>query len=144
MAAVGENGTYTGLLFAEEAVRVIEEHATTRPALPMFMYLALHDTHSPLEAPWSFVEPYAETWPDDLDRAIFSGMVSYVDETTKNVTEALHRTGMWARTFFIWTTDNGSPIFVGGSNHPLKGGKGSCFFPPFRFPWGFVQSMCRV
>jgi arylsulfatase I/J len=125
IAAAGKNGTYTGLLFAEEAVRVIDEHSAVRATRPLFMYLALHDTHAPLEAPWSFVEPYAETWPDDKDRAIFSGMVSYVDETTKNVTDALLRTGMWDNTLLIWTTDNGSPIFVGGSNHPLKGGKGT-------------------
>lgn len=25
----------------------------------------------------------------------------------------------------MWTNDNGSPVTVGGSNHPLRGGKGS-------------------
>ena len=25
----------------------------------------------------------------------------------------------------VWTTDNGSPVNAGGSNHPLRGGKGS-------------------
>ena len=48
-AARGLNGTYTGETFAAEAVRVIEAHD---PAVPLFMYLALHNTHAPLEAPW--------------------------------------------------------------------------------------------
>ena len=30
----------------------------------------MHDTHAPLEAPWSFVAPYAERWPTDTKRAI--------------------------------------------------------------------------
>jgi hypothetical protein len=32
---------------------------------------------------------------------------------------------MWKTTLFIWTTDNGSPVQVAGSNAPLRGGKGS-------------------
>ena len=52
-------------------------------------------------------------------------MVSYVDETTKNVTNTLRSAGMWDNTLFVWTTDNGSPVSEGGSNHPLKGGKGT-------------------
>ena len=75
IAAVGKNGTYTGLLFANEAVRVIHEHAAKRSTQPMFMYLALHDTHAPLEAPWTYVAPYAAKWPTDTKRSIFSGMV---------------------------------------------------------------------
>ena len=122
-AARGLNGTYTGETFAAEAVRVIEAHD---PAVPLFMYLALHNTHAPLEAPWPYVAPFAAQYPDDVKRrATFCGMLSYVDATVANVTAALRRRQMWANTLFVWTNDNGSPIFVGGSNHPLRGGKGS-------------------
>ena len=63
-------------------------------------------------------------------------MVSTVDETAKNVTDALRATGMWETTLFVWSTDNGSPVQVGGSNAPLRGGKGSnweggCRVPAF-------------
>lgn len=61
-APVGKNGTYTGLLFANEAVCVIHEHAAKRSTQPVFMYLALHDTHAPLEAPWTYVALYAARW----------------------------------------------------------------------------------
>jgi arylsulfatase A-like enzyme len=54
--------------------------------------------------------------------------VSVVDEAVKNVTEAVKARGMWEHTLFVWTTDNGSPVQVGGSNHPLKGGKGAPAF----------------
>eukprot|EP00463_Aulacantha_scolymantha_P003550 TRINITY_DN4420_c0_g1_i1.p1 TRINITY_DN4420_c0_g1~~TRINITY_DN4420_c0_g1_i1.p1 ORF type:complete len:201 (+),score=18.93 TRINITY_DN4420_c0_g1_i1:271-873(+) len=52
-------------------------------------------------------------------------MVSVVDETVKNVSDALKEKGMWENTLLVWTTDNGSPVRVGGSNAPLRGGKGS-------------------
>jgi arylsulfatase A-like enzyme len=58
-------------------------------------------------------------------RNTFYGMMSVVDETVANVTAALKRRGMWNNTLLVWTTDNGSPVDVGGSNAPLKGGKGS-------------------
>jgi arylsulfatase A-like enzyme len=112
-------------LFASEAVRVVEEHAKERPGTPLFLYYAMHDTHAPLEVPWRFAEPYARVWPDDEKRFTFSGMVSFVDEAVLNLTAALKRTEMWENSLFVWTNDNGSPIFVGGSNHPLRGGKGS-------------------
>ena len=47
--------------------------------------------------------------------------------------------GMWERTLLIWTTDNGSPIQVAGSNHPLRGGKSTNFEGGVRVP-AFVYS----
>eukprot|EP00041_Stephanoeca_diplocostata_P036965 m.1375855 g.1375855 ORF g.1375855 m.1375855 type:complete len:654 (+) comp24961_c0_seq4:97-2058(+) len=123
--AVGKNGTYTGILFADEAVRVVREHAVEYATQPLFMYYAMHDTHAPLEAPWSYVAPYVDKFPGDTKRQIFSGMISFVDEAVLNLTAALKSSNMWNNTLFIWTNDNGSPVAVGGSNYPLKGGKGS-------------------
>lgn len=54
-------------------------------------------------------------------RNTFNAMVSVVDSTVANVTEALRETGMWNNTLFIWATDNGSPVNAGGSNQPLRG-----------------------
>ena len=117
--ARGDNGTYTGELFAREAVNAIRDHDAS--ASPLFLYLALHNTHAPLEAPWKYVRQYAHF--NDTRREIFSGMLSYVDETVKNVTDELKANGMWENTLVVWTNDNGSPIYVAGSNEPLRGGK---------------------
>lgn len=66
-AGVGKNGTYTGYLFSKYATKVIRDHGVRmrnakhnklNPS-SLFMYLALHNTHAPLEAPWPFVAPYA-------------------------------------------------------------------------------------
>lgn len=84
-------------------------------------------------------------------RNTFNAMVSVVDSSVKNVTDALKTAGMWSNTLFVWTTgkcrgnphhnmisrniserwrvclsiDNGSPCQVSGSNDPLRGNKGS-------------------
>lgn len=84
------------------------------------MYLALHETHGPVEAPKRFIDEYDF---DDTFKNSFSAMVSVVDETVKNVTDTLKEKGLWNNTLVVWTTDNGSPVQVAGSNHPLKGGK---------------------
>jgi arylsulfatase A-like enzyme len=87
----------------------------------MFIYLALHNTHAPIEAPERFVAMYNYS---NKRKNTFLAMVSVVDESVANVTAALKDTGMWTDTILIWTTDNGSPVNVGGSNDPLRGGKG--------------------
>merc|ERR1711879_616555 len=89
------------------------------------MYLALHNTHAPIEAPARFVSMYNFSADEGKRKNVFFAMVSVVDETVKNVTAALKEKGMWNDTLLVWSTDNGSPVTVGGSNHPLRGGKGS-------------------
>jgi hypothetical protein len=127
LAAVGDNGTYTGTLFSNQAVLAVHEHAAMYADQPLFMYFAMHDTHAPLEvsscadsrallsfskagracdnrdsdacilfltqAPWKYVAPYAQQYPADLNRAIFSGMLAFVDASVKNLTSALKETG---------------------------------------------------
>ena len=41
---------------------------------------------------------------NDTKKNTFLGMVSVVDETVQNVTQALKETGMWSNTLFVWTT----------------------------------------
>ncbi len=131
-----KNGTYTGYVFSDEAVRVVNQHGPGGEfhGQPLFLYLALHNTHAPLEAPWDYVRPYAEKWPTDTKRSLFSGQIGFVDATVRNLTDALRGNGMWDNTLFVWTTDNGSPVFVGGSNHPYRGGKGSNWEGGVRVP----------
>eukprot|EP00401_Gymnodinium_catenatum_P075292 CAMPEP_0117504208 /NCGR_PEP_ID=MMETSP0784-20121206/24731_1 /TAXON_ID=39447 /ORGANISM="" /LENGTH=568 /DNA_ID=CAMNT_0005299557 /DNA_START=65 /DNA_END=1771 /DNA_ORIENTATION=- len=122
---------YTGFDFAAKAVDVIKNHRSFYSDRPMFMYLALHDTHAPIEAPDEFKALYNF----DLDlRNTFDAMVSVVDSTVANVSAALKTWGMWNQTLFVWTTDNGSPCDVAGSNAPLRGNKGSGWEGGVRVP----------
>ena len=148
MPCYGENGTagphssgddnhYNGFTFTAEAVAIIESFAARQKGSEgiitgddassserLFIYFALHNTHSPVEAPLRIQSLYTKfaAWPK---QQVFNAMVSSVDESALNVSAALKRTGLWANTLFIWSTDNGSPVSVAGTNAPLKGGKGS-------------------
>jgi arylsulfatase A-like enzyme len=124
---------YTGYDFTSKAVAVIKSHTTQRPDNPLFIYLALHNTHMPCQSPPEFFSLYHYK---DARQNTFEGMVSTVDSTVKNVTTALRSSGLWARTLFVWATDNGSPVNGGGagSNYPLRGSKGSDFEGGTRVP----------
>lgn len=115
------DANYNGYNFPAEAVRLIQAH---NKSMPFFLYFALHNTHSPFQAPARFQELYKtqSDWP--LEQT-FNAMVSVVDESCGNVTEALKTNGMWENTVLVWLTDNGAPVQAGGSNDPLKGGKGA-------------------
>jgi arylsulfatase A-like enzyme len=154
--AVGRTGRnktddtrYNGYTFTERAVDLIQAHNTSTP---FFLYFALHNTHGPIEAPQKYIDLYNFSFHT---RNVFNAMVSVVDDSVKNVTTALKAKDMWSTALFIWATDNGTPVQTAGSNHPLRGGKGSnwythswqsphhtsfsttppsSFFPSFPFP----------
>ncbi len=114
-------GEYTGTRFMNAAVDYISGHDRSAP---LFMYLALHNTHAPIEALPADVALYNKTFPWKLQNTFYA-MTTAVDRTVGAVVAALKNTGMWDNTLLIWTTDNGTPVTVGGSNGPLRGGKGS-------------------
>jgi arylsulfatase B len=102
-------GNYTGTRFANRAVDWISQHQSRYGDAPFFMYLALHNTHAPLEALPEFEQLYAnDTW---ADRRKYYAMVSTVDSSVANVTEALRSQGLFNNTLLVWMTDNGSPGF---------------------------------
>ena len=74
---------------------------------------ALHNTHGPIEAPSEYEAFYTYS---DTKRNTFDAMVSVVDRTVKNVTDALQGSNMWKNCLFVWTTDNGSPCQVAGKS----------------------------
>eukprot|EP01084_Bolivina_argentea_P210276 357969_1 len=122
--AIGHNGTYNGYTFTNEAIRMIETHKQYHSDKPMFLYFALHNTHSPFEAPEYYVNMYHF---NETRRNIFDAMVTIVDESVKNVTNALKANDLWNNTLFVWATDNGAPVQAGGSNAPFRGSKGNNF-----------------
>lgn len=115
-----DDAKYNGFRFTAEAVEIIMNHTVSTP---MFMYFAVHNTHSPIEAPARIQAKYERF--EFTKQKVFNAMVTTVDETARNVTDALKSTGMWNTTVFVWSTDNGSPVTVAGTNAPLRGGKGS-------------------
>ncbi|EDQ86215.1 uncharacterized protein MONBRDRAFT_28433 [Monosiga brevicollis MX1] len=126
-------GTYSTLLYADRARQIIAAHNTSKP---LFMYMAFQSVHCPIQAPASYVAPYAHL---DPNRQVFAGMVAAMDEAIGNITSALHARSMFDNTLIIFTTDNGGPVgshndkpqgigcATGSQNYPLRGGKGAYF-----------------
>ena len=98
--AVGENGTFSGLLYSREAERVIAQHAAARGSdTPLFMYLAWHLVHSPLEVPSHYFDPRCA---DSKQRQLYHGMTTALDEGVGNVSRAPHAAGMYNHSLIIF------------------------------------------
>lgn len=139
--AYGENGTFSGYLYSGEAVRVIkthaEKHLPQHPGpeagagggtgagaasgyTPLFMYLAWHLVHSPLEVPSLYFDPKCA---DNKNRQLYHGMVTALDQGVGNVTRALRDNGMLENSLVIFYADNGGPLVTTGwskAGHPLS------------------------
>lgn len=140
--AYGENGTYTAYLWSKEAVRAIENNSArnarasvnNKPNTPMFMYLALHNVHQPVEAPPEFLVQYPASDYNEttIPRRYYNSMAFSVDQVIANVTKALKQTGMYNNTVIVISTDNGGTFehsgdVSGSSNYPLRGYKYSYY-----------------
>eukprot|EP00041_Stephanoeca_diplocostata_P015840 m.304541 g.304541 ORF g.304541 m.304541 type:complete len:230 (+) comp20173_c0_seq11:679-1368(+) len=60
-------------------------------------------------------------------RRMLCGMMSAVDDSLRNVTDAYKAMGLWETTVIIFSTDNGGNTDTGGNNAPLRGNKATTF-----------------
>ena len=93
--AVGLNGTYTGHTFSNRAVQLIRDHERSAP---LFLYIALHNTHAPIESPPEYAGLYNHSQQKENE---YLGQVTFVDHTVANITAALRETELWANTLFV-------------------------------------------
>lgn len=132
-APLEEEG-YDNLLFADEAVRVIEGHDGSEP---LFLYLAFTAPHTPFQAP----QDYLDRFPDiaDPNARAYAAMISVMDDGVARVVAALEAKGMRDDTLIVFHSDNGgvvNALFAGdtkvegglpASNAPLRDGKGTVY-----------------
>jgi arylsulfatase A-like enzyme len=136
---VDERGNYSTHVFTREAIRVIQDFASTPnekanknakkvqvQEQPLFLYLAYQAVHDPDQVPEEYKLPYfTKNWT--AQRQTYGGMLSAADQGIANVTQALKDNGLWNNTLVVFTTDNGGPSHVcavqGSSNFPRRGGK---------------------
>ena len=116
--ARGLNGTYGDYMYVGHAVKTIEQH---NASTPLFYYLATEVTHVPNEAPQRFKDKFD---PRTVPFMPAYAMSAIVDESLRNVTDALRAQGMWENTLMVVAADNGGSLMQNkGSNFPLRGAK---------------------
>eukprot|EP00117_Sycon_ciliatum_P046160 scpid70267/ scgid33095/ Arylsulfatase J len=116
------NGTYDAYTYRDVVDEIFDSHNEEDP---FFLYLSLHNVHSPFEAPDDWVDLYPAN-STCKQRRIYQAMVSVADNVTALVVQHLKAKGMWDNTLFVVSADNGGAP-CGGSNYPLKGAKGTFF-----------------
>lgn len=123
---VDERGNYSTTVFTRESLRVIHEHAANQNEHPLFLYLAHQAVHHPDQVPRHYRDIYNNRTAWGEKRKIYAGMLTAVDDSVREVVQALQATGLWENTVLMITTDNGGPTdicAVQGSSNRHRGGK---------------------
>ncbi len=122
---------YSTRLFADEAVRILENRDK---ASPVFLQVAFNAPHLPVSAP----PGYAERYPNlSATKAVYAGAVTAMDEEIGRILETLQKQGMADDTLVLFFSDNGAGGRAGGSNAPLRGGKDTLYE-------GGIRTLCTV
>jgi arylsulfatase A-like enzyme len=148
-----ENGYYTTLI-GNEAVKIIDDHDTSKP---LFLYVASLAPHAPYQAPKEDVDAYKDL-PGDEHRHIYAAMITDLDTQVGRIVDALKQKDMLDNTLIMFSSDNGgatSALFATGARSPeereesggvgleeklpasngeLRGGKGSLHEGGVRVP----------
>uniref|UniRef100_A0A8C4EDB6 Sulfatase N-terminal domain-containing protein n=1 Tax=Dicentrarchus labrax TaxID=13489 RepID=A0A8C4EDB6_DICLA len=107
------------------------------PDKPLFLYLSLQAPHTPLQVPDHFLHHY-DSQSNRLRRH-YAAMLSCLDEGVGKVVQELKTSGLYQNSVLIYSSDNGGQPLSGGSNWPLRGGKGTYWEGGIRAV-GFVHS----
>jgi arylsulfatase A-like enzyme len=118
----------------DAALEFIERHRENA----FFLYLALHDVHSPLRAREETVARYRaklETLPEGSHEwnPVYAAMVEDVDAAVGQLRAGLEQLGLAENTLFMLSSDNGGSPYA-TTNRPLKGAKGSFYEGGIRVP----------
>jgi arylsulfatase A len=110
--------------YTAEAVRFIED--SVEREVPFFLYLSHMYVHLPIYTPMRYTH--------HSRNGAYGAAVEHMDQSTGCVLDALERLGVHENTLVIFTSDNGSNGCHGGSNAPLRGGKGKTLEGGMREP----------
>ncbi|CAK6960726.1 arylsulfatase I [Scomber scombrus] len=127
-------GNYSTLLYIERAKQILRNHDHHTP---LFLYLSLQAAHTPLQVPDRFLHPY-DSQGNRLRRH-YAAMLSCLDNGIGQVVQELRTSGLYQNSVLIYSSDNGGQPLSGGSNWPLRGGKGTYWEGGIRAV-GFVHS----
>jgi arylsulfatase A-like enzyme len=138
-------------LFTQWAIDYLSERSQKKEQ-PFFLYLAYNAPHAPIQPPSEWLErvkqregtPNAKVRVGDPEtgiserRAKLVALIEHLDAGIGKVMDALKETGLSDNTLVIFTSDNGGQLSVGGTNGPLRAGKGDMYEGGIREPMGAV------
>ena len=107
--------TYSTEVYAKEAVRIIDSHASGQAKGPFYIYAAFQALHAPLQVPKFYLDSPACAEVGEVNRHIFCGMAQALDSGVGNITAALTAGGFADNTVVFWSTDNGGQNGAGGN-----------------------------
>lgn len=126
-----ERDGYTTDLITADAVDYIRRRSET-PGKPFFLYLPHAAPHFPFQGPESDTTlPTKETWLDG-DRKTYARMIEVLDDSVKQVIDALTETGELDNTIIAFASDHGA--IPPGSNGPYRDLKSTLFEGGIRVP----------
>ena len=105
---------YSTLLFADEAVQLIERHD---PTTPFFLYLPFNAVHNPNDAPQEYIDRYSH-----LENPKQRAQLAVMDLAIGRVMDALGTKGVLDDTLVMFLNDNGGTS-TAGWNAPYRGKK---------------------
>ena len=120
---------------ASEAVKVIK----AKSEAPYFLTVAFNAPHTPLQAKLSDYNALSHIV--DKKQRVYASMMKSLDEGIGAILDAVEAQDRKKaeNTLIIFTSDNGSPYYIGmGNNYPYRGGKYNFFEGGVRIPM-FMQ-----
>ena len=108
--------------YLERAISFIRRNQDS----PFFLYFAHMYVHLPLYVPDRFLK--------ESRNGAYGAAVACIDWVAESLFAELQRLGMDDDTLVVFTSDNGCRGDNGGSNSPLRGGKGTTWEGGFRVP----------
>jgi arylsulfatase A-like enzyme len=131
---VKEEG-YTSTLLGNDAVKLVNQHDTSKP---LYLYLTFNAPHAPYQAPQAYLDRYKNI--ADPSRRAYAASITAMDDQIARVLQALDKKGMRANTVIFYQSDNGgtrnkmfagegdmSKIVIPCDNGPYREGKGSLY-----------------
>ena len=124
---------YSANYYAATAVSKIDAHAklAVPDATPLFLYLPFQNMHAPYQLPPAWEAKTFPAWNSSSQRHTYGNMLHLLDEGVRNVTGAMQKGGLWAKTLVVFSADNGGignymdggRVTGWGNNYPLRGHK---------------------
>ena len=132
------DSNYEEHVFRERLLGELEAYDSSKDG-PLFMFYPAHLVHDPYEVPQNYLDHMSKQGGGPFDngtsakgdmRFVYAAMVKYLDDNVGaivNAWKAKDGGALWQNTLMLFFSDNGGPIYAGGNNDPLRGGKYSEF-----------------